>query len=173
MTAHTADLNQAEFREVREFLKVAFRGDFADADWDHALGGYHVMLHEDGEIIGHSSVVQRRLVIGGRTFRTGYVEALAVREDRRRRGHGGTIMQSLEQIIRRAHEIGALSATDDGAALYRARGWTLWSGPSAVMSPRGVERTPGDDGAIYVLPLARDLDPTTEIICDWRDGDAW
>ena len=52
------------------------RGDFAPDDWEHALGGVHALLSEDGELIGHASVVQRRLLHGGRALRAGYAEAV-------------------------------------------------------------------------------------------------
>jgi aminoglycoside 2'-N-acetyltransferase I len=34
-------------------------------------------------------------------------------------------------------------------------------------------RTPGEAGAVYVLPVTVDLDVTGELTCDWRDGDVW
>jgi hypothetical protein len=37
----------------------------SDHDWDHALGGVHALVWEDGELIGHASVIQRRLLHGG------------------------------------------------------------------------------------------------------------
>jgi aminoglycoside 2'-N-acetyltransferase I len=49
-------------------------------------------------LIGHASVVQRRLLHGGRPFRTGYIEGVAVRPDRRRRGHGDAMMAVLERV---------------------------------------------------------------------------
>jgi len=82
-------------------------------------------------------------------------------------------MGALEDLIRRAYEFGALSATDDGALLYRSRGWQLWQGRALVLSPTGPVRTPDEDGAVFVLPGSAPLDLAGDLICDWRDGDLW
>ena len=33
-----------------------------DDDWEHALGGIHALAWEDDVLIGHASVIQRRLM---------------------------------------------------------------------------------------------------------------
>lgn len=126
--AHTSELDSATLIEIRALLDAAYEGDFADEDWEHALGGVHVLLREGGELVGHASVVQRRLTHRGVGIRTGYVEAVAVCADRRRRGHGGALMAAAEEIVRRAYDLGALSAADDARRLYERRGWTPWLG---------------------------------------------
>ena len=100
-------------------------------------------------------------------------EAVAVAASARRRGHGSAVMGALEEVIRRAYDFGALSATEDGAPLYRSCGWQLWTGPVSALSPSGLLPTPDEDGAVHVLPLRADLDLTAELTCDWRDGDLW
>jgi aminoglycoside 2'-N-acetyltransferase I len=106
-------------------------------------------------------------------MRTGYVEGVGVRADRRRRGLGGAMMNALEGIIRGGYVAGALGATDDAVPLYAGMGWRRWEGPLSALTPRGVERTPDEEGAVYVLEVARGLDLRGELTCDWRDGDAW
>ena len=170
--AHTADLGAATRHAARALLDDVF-DDMTDEDWDHALGGMHAMLWEGPELIGHASVIQRQLLYGGRAWRTGYVEAVAVREDRRGSGHGGTLMDALERIIRGAYEAGALGSTDEGAAFYAARGWLRWLGPCSALTPEGIVRTPGEEGSIYVFPVSHPLDISRELTCDWREGDAW
>jgi aminoglycoside 2'-N-acetyltransferase I len=118
-------------------------------------------------------VIQRQLLYGGRAWRTGYVEAVAVRADRRRSGHGGTLMDVAERIIHGAYEVGALGSTDAGAAFYEARGWLRWLGPCSAVTPEGIARTPEEEGRIYVLPVTLPLDVSRELACDWREGDAW
>jgi aminoglycoside 2'-N-acetyltransferase I len=171
--AHTADLDPETLRAARELMAGAFGDDFTEDDWDHALGGIHALAWEGGELVGHASVVQRRLLQGGRALRAGYVEAVAVRADRRRRGHGAAVMEPLERIIRNAYELGALGATDDGAALYRGRGWLRWEGRLSAITPTGVTHTPEEEGYVYVLPVETQLDLSGELTCDWRDGDVW
>jgi aminoglycoside 2'-N-acetyltransferase I len=171
--AHSAQVDEAVLAAARALLDQAFGGEFGDDDWQHALGGMHALAYEGGRLVGHGSVVQRRLVHGGRALRVGYVEAVAVVADARRRGVASAIMDALEDVVRRAYDAGALSATDDGAALYLARGWQLWQGPTSALTPEGPRRTPEDDGSVYVLPAGAPMDPAGELICDWRDGDLW
>lgn len=172
-TAHTSDLDEATLKAARELLDRAFEGDMSDDDWEHALGGVHALVWEGDELVGHASVVQRRLLHRGRALRTGYVEGVGVRADRRRRGHGGALMEALERVIRGAYELGALSSSEEAMNFYAGRGWKQWRGPTSVMTPTGISRTVDDDGGIYVLLLAVPLDLDAELTCDWRDGDVW
>ena len=82
-------------------------------------------------------------------------------------------MRVLEEVVPAAHDLGALSASADGAALYSARGWQRWRGPTSVLAPTGPTRTPEDDGSVFVLPGAVALDLDGSLSCDWRDGDVW
>lgn len=171
-TAHTADLDAATLQAARTLLYDIF-DDMTEHDWEHSLGGMHALVWEGAELIGHASLVQRRLLHGGRALRTGYLEGMGVRADRRRRGHGTALMAALERVTRSAYDLGALGATDEGADFYAARGWTRWEGPTSALTPAGIERTATEDGAIFVLPLSVPLDLSAELTCDWRDGDVW
>ena len=99
-TGHTADLSPATLEAARLLLSGVFEGEFEDVDWEHALGGVHAIVWEGDEVIGHASVVGRRLLHGGRALRTGYVEGVGVRADRRRRGYGAALMHALDRVIR-------------------------------------------------------------------------
>jgi aminoglycoside 2'-N-acetyltransferase I len=172
-TAHTSDLDASTLRHARSLLEAVFEGEFEDADWEHALGGVHALAYEDGELVAHASVIQRRLLHGGRALRAGYVEAVGVRADRRGRGHGAAVMAAAERVIRGAYDLGALGTTDDGLGFYAARGWRRWQGPTSALTPDGIVRTEDEDGWIFVLPLAVPLELSGELTCDWRDGDVW
>ena len=172
-TAHTAELDTETLEAARALLDAVFGDDMTDEDWEHALGGVHALVWDADELIGHASVVQRRLLHRGRALRTGYVEGVAVRADRRRRGHAAAMMEALERVVRGAYVLGALAATDDGARFYVTRGWQLWRGPTSAFTAAGIERTEEHDGAIYVLPVSAPLDLSGELTCDWRDGDVW
>ena len=172
-TAHTAELDTATLGAARALLDAVFEDDFTEDDWEHALGGVHALVWEGDELIGHASVVQRRLLHGGRALRGGYVEGVGVRANRRRRGHGAAIMKALERVVHGAYVLGALAATDEAADFYAARGWQLWRGPTSALTPTGIQRTEEHDGCIYVLPGAARLDLSGELTCDWRDGDVW
>ncbi|MFJ5551592.1 GNAT family N-acetyltransferase [Streptomyces sp. NPDC093225] len=188
LTVHTSDLADGELREIRSLTVAAFEGDFDDHDFEHCLGGMHVLVREAGALVGHGSVVQRRVVHCDRALRIGYVEAVAVRADRRRSGIGGRVMAELERIVDGAYELGALAATEDGAGLYAGRGWHRWPGRVAVLAPGGRADLPEDEqGWTYLWTprgAAGDLrsrapaggaalvfDPARELLFDWRDGD--
>ena len=171
----TADLTGSDRAAIRRLLDLAFDGDFGDEDWEHALGGVHVLVSEDGVPVAHASVVQRRLLHQGRSWRCGYVEAVAVHPRRQRCGLGSTVMAAAERVIDGGYQVGALSASDAGREFYLARGWTLWRGPTAVLAPSGVTRTEEDDDSTFMraVPGGAPLDRTGMLICDWRDGDVW
>jgi aminoglycoside 2'-N-acetyltransferase I len=172
-TAHTADLDGGTLTAARGLLDAVFEGDMTDHDWEHALGGVHALVWEEDELVGHASVIQRRLLHGGRALRAGYVEGVGVSASRRGRGHGAALMAALERVIRGAYDLGALGATDAAAEFYAARGWRQWKGPTSALTPAGIARTEAEDGAIYVLPGTVALDLSGTLTCDWRDGDVW
>lgn len=172
-TAHTADLDAANLEAARVLLDEAFHGEVTDADWEHALGGIHALVWDGPALIGHGSVIQRRLLHRGRALRAGYVEAVAVRADRQGQGHGAAVMGALERVLRGAYDLGALGSTTEGAGFYAARGWQLWRGPSSALTPVGIRPTSDDDGCLYVFELGVPLDLSGELTCDWREGDVW
>ncbi|MEN4401766.1 aminoglycoside N-acetyltransferase AAC(2')-Ib [Mycolicibacterium senegalense] len=175
---HTSDLDHETREGARRMVTEAFDGDFTAADWEHALGGMHAYICHHGALIAHAAVVQRRLLYRDTALRCGYVEAVAVREDWRGQGLATAVMDAVEQVLRGAYQLGALSSGGDPARqMYLSRGWMPWQGPTSVLSPTGVSRTPEDDDSVFVLPVAlpagMDLDATAPITCDWRDGDVW
>jgi aminoglycoside 2'-N-acetyltransferase I len=172
-TAHTSDLDAATLAAARSLLYDVFGDELEEEDWEHALGGVHALIWDGDELIGHASVVQRRLLHGGRALRTGYVEGVVVHADHRRRGHGEALMEEMARVIRGAYDLGALGATDEAVNLYLRCGWKLWEGPLSALTPDGIARTEEEEGAVYVLPVDTPLDLTAELTCDWRDGDVW
>ena len=172
-TGHTAGLEPSVLEAARALTDDVFGSVFDEHDWEHALGGVHALVWAGDTLVGHGSVIQRRLLLGGRALRTGYVEALAVREQHRGGGCGAAIMDVLESVIRAAYALGALTATDVAKGFYERRGWERWQGPSSALTPDGVIPTPEEDGGIYVLAGSAPLDLTGELTCDWRDGDVW
>lgn len=173
-TTPTADLEPAERVQLRAFLDTAFPAGFGDDHWSHALGGVHVLAHRDGELVGHGAVVVRQLIVGDRTLRTGYVEAVAVAASARRRGVATALMSEVERLVLGGSELGALAASVDGTGLYESRGWTRWRGPLCALTPDG--RTEGDASRVFVLPTPETpmaLEPHLPLVCDWRRGSLW
>lgn len=170
---HTSDLDPDTREQARRMVIEAFGGEFTDTDWEHSLGGMHALIFNHGALIAHAAAVQRRLLYRNTALRCGYVEAVAVREDWRGLGLARAVMDAVEQVLRGAYQLGAISASDAARHIYLARGWLPWRGPTSVLAPAGLTRTPGDDNALFVLPVSVELDTTAEITCDWRDGDVW
>jgi aminoglycoside 2'-N-acetyltransferase I len=165
-----------ELGTIRALMDTAFgTGDeaFNDDDWAHALGGQHFVLDLDGQILSHASVVERVLEIGGRPYRTGYVEAVATAPNLQGQGHGSIVMEAATEHIRETFELGALGTGRH--AFYQRLGWQTWLGPAFVRGPEGPQRTPDDEG--YILVLRTPSSPPFELIepisCDWRPGDVW
>ncbi|OKK06700.1 aminoglycoside 2'-N-acetyltransferase [Streptomyces sp. CB03234] len=172
--AHTYELAPAALAAIRAMLNAAFDGGFTDQDWDHGLGGVHAYVEDEHGIAAHGSVIMRRVAHAGRSYRVGYVEAVAVRADRRRQGLGGRVMTALEEVVDGAYAFGALSASDDGAELYRARGWQLWNGRVEAYGPDGVVHLPDEEDSTYLRPAAGRPLPAADagaLLFDWRDGD--
>jgi len=171
-----ASLTDAETSAIRELLRAAFQFDgegFTDDDWEHAAGGTHFLLEQAGAVVAYASVMLRELQADGRPLRTGYVEAVATRPDVQSRGHGTTIVRAVNEHIRGAFELGALSTGIP--AFYRRLGWEPWLGPTAVRTPRGLVPTPEDDGGIMILatPSTPTIDLHGALSCEWRRGDVW
>ena len=171
-TGHTADIDLGVLGEARALLFDAFEH-FTEDDWEHCLGGVHALIWDGPQLVGHASVVQRRLLHGGRALRAGYVEGVGVRASHRRRGHGATMMSALERVVRGGYDLGALSASQMAADFYARRGWQSWQGPTFSLTPEGVRRTEAEDDGVFVLPHLVALDLTGGLTCDWRDGDVW
>ena len=175
--ASTAELTTEEVRAIRSIMTAAFGDDederFTDDDWDHAIGGTHVVLELDGVIVAHASVVERALHVGEHDLRTGYVEAVGVAPGRQGRGLGSMVMHDVGEYIRERFELGALGTGRH--SFYERLGWQRWRGPSFVRTAEADRPTPDDDGYILVFwTLATPpLDLTASIGCDWRPGDVW
>ncbi|BBY58782.1 GNAT family N-acetyltransferase [Mycolicibacterium sarraceniae] len=172
---HTSDLDAETRQNAGQMVTAAFAAgtEFTDSDWEHALGGMHAVIVHRGELVAHAAVVQRRLLYNGSALRCGYVEAVAVHQDWRGQGLAHAVMDAIEQVIRGAYQIGALSSSAMGEKIYRPRGWLQWQGPTSVLAPGGPTRTHEDDGSIFVFPIDVDIDTNGELTCDWRDGDVW
>jgi aminoglycoside 2'-N-acetyltransferase I len=169
-------LTPQEVSVLRELFRAAWSteaGEFTDDDWDHALGGVHFLVEEDGDILAHASVVARELHAAGHHLRTGYVEAVATRPADQGLGHGTALMRRVAEHVDRIFPLGALDTSHQ--TFYERLGWVVWTGPTFVRTDGGPVRTPEDDGQVMVrlTPTSPDLDLSGPISCDWRSGDVW
>lgn len=171
--AVTADLTPAELRGIRALMDAAF-DDFTDDDLDHALGGTHWLIEEDGRPVAHASVVPRTLEVDGVAYRAGYLEAVAVTPARQRRRLGTRLVERATAHIRERYELGVLGTGEQ--PFYERLGWERWRGRSFVREPDGRTRHSADEDAwLMVLRTGRSagvrLDGT--LTCEARPGDDW
>jgi aminoglycoside 2'-N-acetyltransferase I len=175
--ATTAELTRAELEALRRLVFGAFGGRFDEHDWDHTLGGMHVLVMEDDEdVVAHGAVVPRTLAAGRRALRTGYVEGVATRGDRRGLGLATLVMAEVGRVVSEGgYELGALSDGTGIPGFYQRLGWETWQGPTWAAGPDGPERTAEEDGSVLVLrtPTTGELDLDGPLTCDWRAGDVW
>jgi len=175
----TEDLTPTELDAIHAMLVTAFGDDpevaFGPDDWQHTLGGVHILAEEDGAIVAHASVVDRTIEVGGWPLQAGYVEAVATAPAHQGHGNGTRLMETVAAILHAAYEPGALGTGSHH--FYERLGWRVWRGPTAVRLPDGGERpTPDEDGFILVLrtpATPADLDDQAPLSCDWRPGDVW
>ena len=174
-TVPTAELSGAELAALRRLLFEAFGGRFDEHDWEHTLGGTHVLATDGDEVVAHGAVVPRWLVAGERALPTGYVEGVATREDRRGRGLATLVMAEAARVVEEVYELGALSDGTGIPGFYQRLGWETWQGPTWAAGPDGPVRTATEDGSVLVLrtPATGELDPALPLRCDWRAGDVW
>ncbi len=171
----TAELGGEELAALRGLVFGAFGGRFDEHDWEHMLGGVHLLVEEDDGVVAHGAVVGRVLAAGGRELRTGYVEGVATHGDRRGLGLATLVMPEAGRGIERVYELGALADGTGVPGFYQRLGWETWQGPTWVAGPDGPVRTAEEDGSVLVLrtPVTGTLDLTGSIVCDWRPGDVW
>ncbi|HEU0131031.1 MAG TPA: GNAT family N-acetyltransferase [Mycobacteriales bacterium] len=168
----TTDPPQRLLAAVRAMVDAAFGDGFTDDDWDHALGGTHVVLLDGDTVVAHAAVVPRTLVVEA-TITAGYVEAVATRPDRQREGHGAAVMREAAAQIRAHYPLGVLSTSRH--AFYERLGWERWRGKTFVRDGGTLRRTADEDAGIMVLrtALSATLDLASAMACDARAGDDW
>jgi aminoglycoside 2'-N-acetyltransferase I len=160
--------------QARRVVASAFEpGAFDDDDWDHALGGWHVVVTEGGDVLAHAAVVPRLLHVEDEAMRTGYVEAVGTARARQGEGFGTEALTEIARIVRRGFEMGALSTGRH--TFYERLGWERWHGPTFVRDGADVIRTEDEDDGVMVLRFGRSrgVDLTSPLTCDARDGDDW
>jgi aminoglycoside 2'-N-acetyltransferase I len=158
---------------VRAMVVAAFGDEFSDDDWENSCGGWRIVALDGAEPVAHAAVVTRTIQVGGRPFRTGYVEAVATRVARQAQGLGTMVMRPANDLIRARFELGALSTNRHG--FYERIGWERWRGPSYVRHGSTLARTEDEDDGVMVLRFGPSsaLHLTAAIACEPRTGDDW
>ncbi len=173
-TVRTPDLSTADLAQLLDLFHACWpEGEFSTDDIAHAMGGVHWLAETRGRVIGHASVVPRRLEADGVPMATGYVEAVATHPDWQRRGIASRLLTAANAHIAEVYELGALST--DVHLVYARVGWERWHGPTFVRTDAGAVRTEDEDDGIMILRTRRTppLAGTEALSCEWRAGDAW
>jgi aminoglycoside 2'-N-acetyltransferase I len=139
-----------------------------------AYGGVHVVARDGERLIGHASVVPRRIRFGDQPWRTvGYVEAVATDPQRQAEGIGRRVMERLRVEISSRWPV-ALLSTGRAAGFYELLGWELWRGLSYTQTATGVVPD-GKHGGQLILRLEASVVPDllVDVTCEDRSGDAW
>lgn len=163
--------------QVRALLEAAFAdgpdGAMTDEDWQHVVGGHHVLVSDGDGVLAHAAVVARELWVGTQIFAAGYVEGVATRPDRQGEGHGRAAMARVAELIQARYQLGALAT--GRWSFYEHLGWERWRGETWAGPPGDRVRTPDDDDAVMVLRFGPSAatDLTLPIACDPRPGDDW
>ena len=169
----TAVASRECLSQIRRLFFTAFDETFTEQDWEHALGGWHVVVKDGGVVIAHAAVVARTLEVADRPFRAGYVEGVATHPGRQREGLGSQTMSEVARLLRSEFEMGALSTRVHD--FYELLGWKRWQGPTYVRHDSELVRTEEEDGGVMALPFgpSRDIDLTSSLSCLSRPGDDW
>lgn len=169
----TADASAKLISQIRSLFFDSFDETFTELDWEHVLGGWHVVISDGGVVVSHAAVVERALEVGDRSFRTGYVEGVATHPSRQREGLGSRVMNEVAMVLRDEFEMGALSTSVRG--FYEGLGWWRWRGPTFVRYGRDLVRTEAEDEGVMVMPFgpSGDVDLEDSLVCESRVGDDW
>ena len=159
--------------QIRDLFFTAFDETFTEQDWEHVLGGWHVVVGDGDAIVAHAAVVERVLEVADRPFRTGYVEGVATHPARQREGLGSQTMDEVGRLLLSEFEMGALATGVEG--FYESHGWKRWLGPTYVRYGSDLVRTEEEDGGVMVLPFgpSEGIDLSSPLSCPSRSGDDW
>lgn len=174
MLGRSETLSSDRLAAIRDLLDEAFDGAFSNVDWEHACGGTHAWVEDDGDVVAHGALVRRKLFVGSIELTAGYIEAVAAKPARQGAGLGSAVMNVLGNAIRSDYALGALST--GRSEFYERLGWQRWQGPTFVRQSNGdLYRTHEEDGGVLVLCTPRTplIDLTSSIACALRKGDAW
>ncbi|WP_272665749.1 GNAT family N-acetyltransferase [Providencia sp. PROV174] len=170
---HTSQLSTENREALYSMLYQSFEQDFTHDDFEHALGGMHVLAYDQQQIIGHVAIIQRHMAIGNTPITVGYVEAMAVLENYRRQGIGKQLMVATNQIITDCYQLGLLSASDEGFHIYQSVGWQVWNGPLYELNQGHYIHSVDEEGGVMGWSKNNLIDFSQPLYCDFRSGDQW
>jgi aminoglycoside 2'-N-acetyltransferase I len=170
---HAEETTEKFLNDLKELLGKAFGSRFSDDDWQHCLGGTHILIRDSGLLVAHAAVVPRLIYIEESQFRAGYVEGVATLPQHQNQGFGTMVMIETNSVVANQFEIGALSSSSKD--FYRKLEWEDWKGPSFVVKDGEWVRSESEDNGIMILRtvLSPTLNLESRIACNQRPGDSW
>lgn len=162
--------------EIHRFCDEAYGEDLSQLFAVYAPD-FHVLAREGPRLVSHAMVVTRWLQAGtAPLLRTAYVEMVATAPDRRGRGAGRTVMETLAaRVLKGDYRIAALCPAD--TRMYEYLGWEYWQGPLYVRQPEWPDAAkeqltamPAERAMILRLPNTPDLDLSAPLSVEWRPG---
>jgi len=169
----TDDLSDADDHTCEGLVRGGLGERFTPHDWQHALGGTHVILRDGDRIIGHAAVVPRLLHHGGDEFDGGFVEAVALDPEFRGTGLGARLITAIEEQIESDDVVGVLNSLPDAVGFYERRGWVLWRGLLGGIGNTEEPTPPDEDDAVMVFRPESRLDPDGTLLVNNRVGSRW
>ncbi len=170
---HTSQLSNDQKEVIYTLLYQSFDYDFSRDDFQHALGGMHILAYDQKHVVGHVSIVQRNMALGHHPVTVGYVEAMAVLESYRRQGIGRQLMQETNKIIENCYQLGLLSASEEGFPLYQSAGWHVWEGKLYELKQGSYIHSIDEEGGVLGWTKDKTIDFSQPLYCDFRSGDQW
>ncbi len=132
----------------------------------------HVLAWFQSKLVSHALWVTRWLQAGDSPLlRTAFVEAVATEPYLQGRGFASAVMHRITKEVS-DYQLGGLSPSDP--SFYQRFGWELWRGPLFIR--RNDDLLPSaDDEEVMILRLSAtpELDVTTPLSAEWRDGELW
>lgn len=167
-----SDLSEELEASLRELLNDAFDGDFAEADWQHTLGGIRFVGHLDNHLVAHGAVVARKMEVDDQVIEVGYVEGIAIAPRYWGKGYGSKLMEEITRYCNSKYSISILST--DEQTFYKKHGWSNFDGESYVSINGTVTRSAEEDeGLMMLFGLDQTMVSPRKVVCESRAGDAW
>lgn len=174
VSALTEELDAATRAAIVEVCVAAHQEeDFRNLFSYTQSGCWHFLAYCDGQLASHAVVSTRWLQPDGQPIlKTAYVDAVATLPALQGRGCGSAVMRQLARDVAKTHEVACLETEKVG--FYQRLGWTLWRGPLAGRTERGLVPTPQQTG-IMVLQLDETpvLDPDSLLTIECQPGRIW
>jgi aminoglycoside 2'-N-acetyltransferase I len=157
---------------IKNLLNDAYKGDFSEQDWQHTFGGARFIGTLDNQIVAHSAVVPRAVLINNLQTTIGYLEGVAVSSKFQGQRIGSQLLQCVSDFCKSNYEISMLST--DEFDFYGKFGWQRFKGISGVIQNSVMSLTPEeDDGLMYLAGNSAESIEISTAYCDWREGDCW